>query len=705
MASSQRSAQALPTAERDALLEHLESANEEVRRLAVEQLLTLPAAESVPALTERLGDAAWRVRKAAIERIVACRDDALVQSGLLRALADGENPGRRNAAFEALVLLGVRVTKALVEAVSSPDVDVRKLAIDAMAAIADPSTRDVLIAALDDVDANVRAAAADALGGVGGVTAVGRLLRSATQPTEVPLVRLAALRSLERLEASVGVDSLAEALAHPQLRPAALELLGHSTDPSALVVLEKGLASGARSIRESAICALLRQLARQDGAEADALCARIRTLGQSDEMLVTRCCDGLEGEDLGRRIVLVQFLGLVADERAVLPMLQAGRDEALREPVDATLETLGSITVTALRRVWGVLGIDLEMRACAILGTIGGAGAEELLVTTLASSRSPAAVRAALALAEGAYARRLPELVARLEAAVRETESERADEVELLMDAVVRLSERSAASGMDVHVQLVEVLASRLGGAPEAMRVAVARVLGRVGRARDADLIEYLSRDASPLVRRAAVEALVRLDGERMRSALRRALGDESSRVRIAAAGVRAGQGSREALDDLERLADDRDPRVAAAALRAAGAVLSRGGEAAQQECGWLVGAVGREPLVALAALDSFTKIGGALAVRTAVDALVHPESEVVRAAIACLARHGEGDSLTPLVALVTHPDWPVRAEAVEVLSARRVRRALPALLRRLECEDDAFVRDAVLMAARRLEE
>ncbi|MBY0401175.1 HEAT repeat domain-containing protein, partial [Myxococcota bacterium] len=57
------------------------------------------------------------------------------------------------------------------------------------------------------------------------------------------------------------------------------------------------------------------------------------------------------------------------------------------------------------------------------------------------------------------------------------------------------------------------------------------------------------------------------------------------------------------------------------------------------------------------------------------------------------------------LATLLPHPDWSVRAEAVQALAARRFRRALPDLLRRLEVEDDSYVREALLGAARRLEE
>ncbi len=691
--------------ERDALLAALTNGSEEVRRLAVEQLSLLPAEEAVPQLIQQLGDPGWRVRKAAIDRLVAVRDDALVHPGLLEALGDGENPGRRNAAFEAFVAMGPRATAPLLGAVGSPDVDVRKLAVDALAAIGDPEARDVLVRALGDRDANVRAAAADALGVVGGLVAVGALVRASSDRTEVPLVRLSALRALDRLEVSIGAEALADALAHPQLRPAALDLLGHSTDPQAEAELVKGLASPARSIRESAIGALLRRLSLLDGAEADALQARLRERAGADADLVPRCCDGLEGEDLARRTALVQFLGVVADERAILPLLQAGRDEALEELVDATLVALGETTVAALRPVWSGLDPDLALRACPILGRVGGEAAETLLVATLAGGTCARAVgRAAKALGEGGFYRRMPELVGRLEAVAREGDPERAEEIEDLIAAIAAMAERAEFADVELHRQLIEVVASRLGGAPDALRVAIARVLARIGRPEDAERIDYLAKDASPLVRRAAVQALARFGPERTRSAMRLALGDESSGVRIAAAAVLGRSPSRESLADLERLCGDGDARVVAAALRAAGELLEGWSDREPGDGAWLRTAISREPLVALAAVEALARIGGPFVVDAALAALGRSEPEIVCAAIRCLARHGGSDDLGPIAELVGHADWTVRAEAVKVLATRGVRRSLPALLRRLEVETDAFVREALLAAAGRLE-
>lgn len=691
--------------ERESLLEGLTSPFDEVRRLAVEQLLRLPIEEAVARLVEALGDEAWRVRKAAVERIVACREDAIVLPALLAGLSDDENAGRRNAAFEAFVAMGVRAVETLVAATAGPDVDVRKLAVDALAAIGDERARAVFVATLGDADVNVRAAAADALGRVGGAAEIAELVRVGTDPGEVPLVRLSALRSLAGLQASVGVDRLTDALDHPQLQPAALELLGHSTDPGVIVELEKAVSSERPTLRESAVRALLQQLARCDGRELMDLVARVRSLARADERLVARCCAGLEGEDVARRSALVQFLGVVADERSVLPLLRAGRDEALRSLVDDTLATLGPVAVSALEPVWGRLEVDLEMRACQLLGRIGGERAEALLVATLQGERTGAAESAAQALGEGGGSARITDLVRRLERASADPEPDALELVERSIDAIVRIAERAEAADPRIHGQGIDVLVGRLGGAPTPLRVAIARVLARIGRAEDADVVEYLAKDASPLVRRAAVHALARLPHERARTLARLALGDEASGVRIAAAGVLGGCDAPDALEDLARLASDGDARVAAAAVRAAGAQLERRGMRFDGGESWLVHALDREPTVSLAALEALMRIGGPGAATAAAGVLARPEAELVRSATTCLARHAPIEALAQLVPLLAHADWTVRAEVVQALAARRHRNALPALLRRLEVEEDAFVRDALLAAARRLEE
>ena len=104
-----------------------------------------------------------------------------------------------------------------------------------------------------------------------------------------------------------------------------------------------------------------------------------------------------------------------------------------------------------------------------------------------------------------------------------------------------------------------------------------------------------------------------------------------------------------------------------------------------------------------LAALEVLQRVGGVPAAQLAT-LLARPEAEIVREAVACVGARSDAATLDRLLPLVSHPDWSVRAEAIQVLADRRVTKAVPTILRRLETEQDGFVRDAILRALEKLE-
>ena len=191
--------------DRESVLRDLESPDEEVRRLAVERVEALSSSDVVPVLVGRIGDESWRVRKAAVERLVAWPDTDAAAAALIGALGDGENPGRRNAAVEALIHHGSSVIPHLLDALENEDSDVRKLVVDAMAGIGDERTVEALVMRLEDSDVNVCAAAADALGAIGGGDAIRALCATATCESHDHLVRFSALHALAALEAPIRV--------------------------------------------------------------------------------------------------------------------------------------------------------------------------------------------------------------------------------------------------------------------------------------------------------------------------------------------------------------------------------------------------------------------------------------------------------------------------------------------------------------------
>lgn len=692
--------------DQESIRQDLTSHDDEVRRLAVERLAALPSEESLPRLVDCLGDPSWRVRKAAVERLASVPEPWEAADALIGALADGDNPGRRNAAVEVLVQTGSRVVPRLIEATRDADVDVRKLVVDALAGIADERATTRLIDMLQDEDPNVRGAAADALGGIDDRRVGPALLETAVSDGEDRLVRFSALRALSRLEQPVAAQELVGVLDDPVLRPAAYSVLGYADGEQAIEFLLKGLLGSSRAGREAAMESLLRMLARLDGVRAGWLIEQISETASTADELVADGTERLETADLSTRLVLVQFLGLLRNPGVVLPVLLAGRDEALADVAIATLAAMGPLTEQALETGWEALPPESRELACEVLGRTRGEAGEARLLVALDDADARLRAASARALGRRRCADALPALVRRLEAAAELDDSSGEDELAAVVDAIVGLARVEEGASEAATQQALELLAARLTGASEAVRLAIATVLGRIGRADDAGLVTNLLRDESPAVRRAAVHALGRLDAASAAEPLRLALADEAPAVRIAAA--RALGGSRQAgvVDDLERLASDEDARVRAATMRALGAWGAQNGAAAGRET--VVATLGRalddEGAVAMAAIESLSTLGGEEAAGVCAPLLQSRDPELVLAALGCIGKHASLQGVEDLVPLVSHPHWSVRAESIGMLSERGVVKAVPAILRRLETEQDDFVRAAILRALKRLE-
>ena len=694
--------------DRENVLRDLESPDDEVRRLAVERVESLPANEVIPRLVERLGDASWRVRKATVERLVAWPDTEGTAEALIGALADGENPGRRNAAVEALIHHGSKMLPYLVAATEARDGDVRKFAVDALAGIGDPGAVHALVERMQDADANVRAAAADALGAVGGDEAARALKAAATSEAQDALVRFSALHALAGLEVPVRADELAGVLADPVLRPGGLALLGCvEDDAAALEILLKGLAAGARAPQEASQKSLLRMLSRADGAAADRIVQRIRSAVQENPEIVTNTIERLENSDLASQLVLIQFVGLLEDERAVVPVLLAGRDEALCEIALGSLQSMGEIVEDAIEAAWP--GLDAEARhdACVLFGETHGEKSAARLIAALDDPDPAIRTAAARSLGTRGRADGLAPLIHRIEISAVEEDLEGEEERVAATDALIDIV-RSAEGSVDADGladRAIELLTALLNGAADSVRLAIATVLGCIGRPQDLEVISLLLKDASAEVRRAAVDALSRLDPGSAAESLRLAIADESPAVRIAAASALGASEHSDLFEDLHRLAEDEDARVRATAVHVLGRRFLTDGDPKRRAAAMAVMHQARDDdaPVALAVVEAAREIGPSAATHV-VPLLRRAEPEVVREAIRCLGMHAGGRELDAVLPLVSHPDWSVRAEAIQVLAERGVKNAVPAILRRLELEQDEFVRSVTLRALDRLE-
>lgn len=692
--------------DRESIEHDLCSADADVRRLAVERLPLLAPADALPRLAECLGDESWRVRKSAVACLGTVPEDWPVAQHLIGALADGDNPGRRNAAVEALVRIGRRMVEPLLGAVDSPDVDVRKLVVDALAGIGSERAVSRLAALLDDPDPNVRGAAADALGAIGGLDAVRALSETALQDDEESLVRFSALRGLARLEAPLGAVALKGALSDPLLRPVAFAVLGHGDDPDAFDALLAGLAAGSRAAREAAGEALLRRVGRADPERAESLCAQIRASALAAPLTISDAIRRLGEAELGTRLLLVQLLGIVRPPQSVVPLLLAARDEALAEVALGTLAAFGEVADAEIDGCFAALDVDARALACELLGRTTSPKGAQRLIAALEDAEPSVRIAAARGLACRADPAATTALVRRLEATAGDPEPEAEDERVAAMDALVRIA--TAAPEDETRRGTLELLAGGFDGAEVPVRLAVARVLREIGGPEHAAHMSLLVQDPSPEVRRAAVAALARMGPDEAAEMLRLALADEDASVRIVAAAALGEAATPRVLPDLERLLTDDDAGVRVTSVHAiAGFALTPAVDAATRERieALLRHALGDVPLVAIAAVEAFERIGEDASLGPVRAILGHADAEVVQSAVRCLEQHGRDEDLQALLPLLGHDHWSVRAAAIEALASRRVRSALPSVLRHLEREQDEFVRDVLLRALAHLEE
>src|SRR5690349_8766914 len=107
------------------IIEQARSADPDARQKAAALVAQSADDRSLPLMFELLGDKDWRVRKTIVDGLVRDGRDQVI-TGLLDALADPENAGKRNSATEALVRIGEPSIQPIVDRLRrEEDIDVR----------------------------------------------------------------------------------------------------------------------------------------------------------------------------------------------------------------------------------------------------------------------------------------------------------------------------------------------------------------------------------------------------------------------------------------------------------------------------------------------------------------------------------------------------------------------------------------------------
>src|SRR6478609_2549160 len=160
------------------LIEQARSADPDARQKAAYLVAQSTNERNLPLMFELLGDKDWRVRKTVVDGFVR---DARIEiiEGLLNALADSENAGKRNSATEALIRIGDSAIVPIVDRLRvEPDIDVRLSLVNLLGDLRSRAGFDLLIELLQhEDDINVSSSIVASLGKYRDAAALPVLLR------------------------------------------------------------------------------------------------------------------------------------------------------------------------------------------------------------------------------------------------------------------------------------------------------------------------------------------------------------------------------------------------------------------------------------------------------------------------------------------------------------------------------------------------
>jgi HEAT repeat protein len=678
----------------------LQQGEPEARRVAVRQIAKVEGREAPELLLCALGDDDWRVRKEAtlVAPSLDHRDE--VVATLVAALEDTVNIGLRNAAVEALVAIGPDAVTATVDALGRLDADARKLAAEVLAGVPDSRGTAALVRALQDEDANVRAAAAEALGkaGLAGEESRAMATDALVQllATSDVFLKIAVLDSLARLESRLPWSLFAPYVDDPLLRRYAIAAAAGSREPPAVRALALAVGDSSPTIARDALVSLGDIVA--SGADDPDLLECTRTALASTEAgqaFARRAAN--DGEDTrvrGGGLLVLGLLGAPGDVAALVNVLG---DDDVAERSYLALRLFGPSAVGPLLAAARKAKPEVHAAALGLVASLEGAPVAEVRKALRAGLRHPAfevvscSVESLGPLGDARDLGRVAKLVWHEDERVAAAATNAVCELAARHVDAARALLRDARSGHDPLV-----LGCILLGA-----IASTQPL----RADDISLLQRALSHDQPQVRRAAIDALALAGGDAAADAVVFALADEEHDVQLAAARALGRLGRADTLVGVVR--DTRDAALTSTALRALGdADPDRALASARPLVAHADAAVACAAVEALAQLRS-ARASGRVSVQVAVGAedalfaaLDHPDEEVVKLSLSLVGAQPGARALARLGLCLDHASSEVRCVAAELLGQDNSSGARALLRARYEREKDQIVRAAITTAA-----
>ncbi len=668
------------------LLEQARSTDPDARQKAAALVAQSSNDRDLPLMFELLGDKDWRVRKTIVDGFVRDGRPRIVE-GLLQALADPENAGKRNSATEALIRIGEPAIEPIVARLRrESDVDVRLSLVSLIGDLRSQDAFSLLIELLDtEQDINVSSSIVSSLGKYRDAAALPYLVRVLRTRQDLWL-KFHAIEALGEIGDRAALPAILPLYAEKSLRKPVLEAIGKIADVGTVSFLLKIISEEER-LNLTALRALVRV------AEAE----KPRVIALSEQSLIQRKFrDSFPAEKIAPLIdhlhstpkrevknFILKFLGWSGDQRA-LQVLIAQLEQP--DSAEVAAQALIDFGRTGMPAILDALRNAEEDEVVALLlrvvNVIGGPESISSIFSFL-DHDNPTIRRLAIeTLGEIPHPGSVDYLLAKLDdndvacqqAAVNSLAAMVATFPELKVDVLLKIRRLLQSPSVPVKLNSLSVFVSIQGEGYH-------------------DELLLASKDSDPVIRQKAVSLMGKFGEERFARQLVLSLADEATPVRLAAINAIVRLRPEKGLDPLISSLEDNDIWIRTAAAQALGEYRQPRGLAP------LMHHLEHDlPPVRIAVIEALGKSETADVKEVLFRCLDESDLEIRRAAMLALSRIPGSDVFDRLSASLDDRDWRIRAAAATALGRRGDKYALPALHRAME-DPDTYVQQSAVLA------
>lgn len=650
------------------------------------------------ALVEQFASSQWTDRKRAVEQLVHLASElspdddefAILVRRLVEGVIEPATVDSRAACHETVARLGRDAMPFVLERLDGCSEAGRRALVDLLGTFGGEQEVPLLGGLLQNPgeDANVRAAAATALGAIGGDAAVGMLAPCLADAGEV--LGLFVLDGLRLCRARLPLATLEPYLDNPLTCRCAVSLLGSSKDVDALVVLGRLLERGSAGVRAEAVKASAALWAELEPGDRD-LETRARAVLSTEAWTGVYTCFDHRDDAVVRAAIT---LAVQARQPGALAKLAVREQEPwVAERVATLVARLGRGANPPLRELLAAAERPQVSAALVMMAAMDPASVDDALRDEVVAyishdddALAGAAIEAVGRLGTGAAVHPLFRRC-----------GDRGPLGEQAASALIDVVRHDSPAG----ASMLDALLHEPWPSAGALASNLCRIVRQLGLRGHVPNLVALSSSDDVDVRLAAVQGLGALSGTQEGVAvLSLALADEDARVRAAACRSLGALEAEEACEALLSATRDEHASVRAAAVQALVAFDNVVARSRYRE----IVLDDPSPSVIVYAVAGLSRSRREDDLSLLMSLCAASDIEVVKAAARALAEFRPHRATAALIGLFAHERWDVRRAAAQALGQRRDVTALGPLRRAHRWEQDPLVQQAMGEAVAALE-